>query len=164
MGEIVVRDRMLGRVLAILPAVVIALCVRVLTLGSPPAFARAAAAAVVAGAAWSAYRILTANVKVTAEEVHVRGILYDARVPLTEVQTVSLVAAPLFVRALMWGVVQPRAVRLATAHKALRPLALLSVADDDEVERAMRALMIHCGTRIVPAQRESEDTHSPSRS
>jgi len=53
-------------------------------------------------------------------------------------------------------------VRLVTATAALRPVALLSGEDDDDVDRAMRALLIRCGTRLVPHQREPQDTGVPT--
>ena len=157
-SEIVVRDRALARVLAILPAVVIAACVRVLTRGTPPAAARVAAAGVVAIAAWTAWRILTARVTVTGDAVHVRGVLYDADVALADLHSVSSVPAPWPVRALVWGVMRPRAVRLVTGTKALRPLAMLGAEDDEDIDRALRALLVRGGTRLVPAQRDAEES------
>jgi hypothetical protein len=157
MSEVVVRDRLLGRLLAVLPAVLIALCVRVLTLGNPPTAARVAAAGVVAVAAWSAYRILTAKVTVTPDSLHVRGVLYDADIPLRDLQSVTVHAAPWPVRLLVWGVLSPRSIHVRAGARVLRPLALLSHEDDDDIDEALRALMLRCGTRVVPAQRQPAD-------
>lgn len=151
---IVVRDRAVARLLAVLPAVVIAAAVRVLTLGTPPAALRVAAAGVVAIAAWSAYRLLTARVTVTDEALHVRGVLYEADVPFAELQSVHADPAPWPVRVVAWGIMRPRAVRVVTRTTTLRPIALFSGEGDEQVEQAMRALLIRCGTRLIPAQRE----------
>ena len=108
--ELVVSDRAVTRVLAVVPAAVVAVCVRVLTLGSPPTALRAGAAAVVAAPMWT-------------------------------------------VRALLWGLMRPHAVELRTRHGRVRPLALVGAADDDDVHRMIRALLVRCGTRLMPSQR-----------
>jgi hypothetical protein len=157
MPEIVVSDRIVPRALAVLPAVVLAACVRVLTLGTPPLAARLAAAAVVVLTCWSAYRLLTAAVTVTDAGVRVRGILYDAEVPWSDVASVEVVAAPTFVRAMLWGVLAPHAVVLRCAGRTLRPVGMLSTPDDEDVERAVRAITVRCGAWRMPAQRPPVD-------
>src|SRR3954452_9074291 len=110
MEEIVIGDRAVARVLALLPAVVVAVCVRVLTLGSPPVAIRMVAAGAVAVSCWTAYRLLTAKVVVDEDAVRVRDVFYDARVPWAELESVEQVPAALPVRLLVWGVIEAHGV------------------------------------------------------
>jgi hypothetical protein len=158
MEEIVIGDRAVARVLAVLPAVVVAVCVRVLTLGAPPVAVRAAAAGVVAVSCWTAYRLLTAKVVVDENAVHVRDVFYEATVPWAELQSVELVPATLPVRLLVWGVMSPNGVRLQGRTRALRPIAMLSAHDDEQVERAVGAMTVRMGAWRVPEPRESVGT------
>jgi len=148
-GEIVVTDRAVSRILAIIPAIVVAICVRVLTLGSPPVPARAAAAALVALCCWIAYRLLTVKVTLGEASIHVRGVLYDADVSYDDLESAVVAAPGWAVRALVWGVMRPHAVEFRTRTGRVRPLALVSAADDDDVQRALRALLVRCGTRLL---------------
>jgi hypothetical protein len=156
--EIVVRDRVVSRVLAVIPAVLVAVAVRVMTLGSPPAPLRVAAACVVALACWTAYRLLTVSVTIGPDAVLVRGVFYDAHIGYGEVATVTHGEPSLAVRALVWGVMQARAVTLVAAGRAMRPLALLSVADDIDIDRAVDAILVRTGACRVPAQRQPAET------
>jgi hypothetical protein len=160
--EIEISHRVVPRVLAILPAVVVALSVRVLTLGSPPVALRLAAAGVVAVACWTAYRLLTAKVTVTEDGVRVRGVLYDADVSWAELDTVIVRPASWPVRLLMWGVLRPQSVALSGASKVLSPIAMLSAPDDEEVDRAVGAMRVRSGAWRVPVQRDSEEIPAAS--
>jgi hypothetical protein len=149
------------RILAVIPAIVVALCVRVLTLGSPPVAARVAAAALVALACWIAYRLLTVKVTVGETALHVRGVFYDADVSYDELEAAVLAAPSWAVRGLLWGVMRPHAVELRTRTGRVRPIALVSSVDDDEVHQVMRALLVRCGTRVAAAVRDTAES-SPS--
>src|SRR3954470_18586837 len=103
MERVVVADRLVARVLAVLPAIAVAVAVRLLTLGHPPLLLRLAAAASVALASWVAYRLLTARVVVTDDGVEVRGVLYDAEIPWTQLEAAETAPAAGALRALVWG-------------------------------------------------------------
>jgi hypothetical protein len=148
-SEIVVRDRLVPRVLAIVPGVVLVLCVRVLTLGNPPVAVRAGAAALVAGTCWIAYRLLTVKVTLGETSIHIRGVLYDADIAYDDLEAAVVSAPGWAVRSLLWGIMRPRAVEFRTRTGRLRPLALVSVEDDDQVRQALRALLVRCGTRLT---------------
>ncbi len=150
MDDIVIRDRTVARVLALLPAVVVVLCVRILTLGAPPVALRVVAAAAVAGCCWTAYRLLTCTVTVSESGVSIRGVFYDADVTWEEVMSVERTTSGPTLRLLMWGVMSPRGVALVGRSRTLRPLALLSHADDDEVDRAVGAIRVRAGAWRVP--------------
>ena len=157
MEEIVASERSFGRLLALLPAVVVGVCVRTLTLGSTPLALRIAAAAVVAVACWSAYRLLTARLVVDAEGIHVRGVLYDADLPWTQVRSATVVPAARPVRALVWGVMQPHTLELhTTAATRLRPVVTLGAPDDHELRLVMGAIRAYLSSVNVPMQRQPE--------
>jgi hypothetical protein len=160
MTEIVVRDRIVARILTVLPAVVVVLAVRVMTLGSRPEPLRLAAAGVVALACWTAYRLLTVRVTIGAEQVHVRGVFYDAQIGYDDLRTVTHNDPSLAVRALVWGTVQSRGVTIVAREQSIRPLALLSAADDVDIDRAVDALLVRTGAYRIPSQRHSGQTKS----
>lgn len=146
MGEdIVISDRVIPRLLAVLPGIVIAICVRVLTLGSPPLAARLAAAAAVAVASWTAYRLLTVKVTVSEDGVHVRGVFYEADIAWSQLDAVIVQPAAFAVRLLLWGVVKPQSVVLAGPARALHPVALISAPDDDAIDRVIGAIKVRSG-------------------
>jgi hypothetical protein len=162
-AEIVVRDRVVARLLAVVPAVAVALAIRVMTLGSPPAALRVLAAGVVAVACWTAYRLLTVSVTIGDTEVHVRGVFYDANISYAELRSVSHAEPGLAVRALIWGAMKARAVTLVAAGRTMRPLALLSFAEDMDIDRAVDALLVRTGAFRIPTQREPLHPGIPSR-
>ena len=157
------RDRVVARLLAVVPAVLVALAIRVMTLGNPPAALRVAAAGVVAVACWTAYRLLTVRVTIRDTEVHVRGVFYDADIPYAELRSVSHAEPSFAVRALIWGAMQARAVTLVAAGRTVRPLALLSFAEDMDIDRAVDALLVRTGAFRIPAQREPSHPGIPTR-
>ena len=158
-----VRDRVVARLLAVVPAVAVALAIRVMTLGSPPAALRILAAAVVAVACWTAYRLLTVSVTIGDSEVHVRGVFYDANISYAELRSVTHAEPGLAVRALIWGAMKARAVTLVAAGRTMRPLALLSFAEDMDIDRAVDALLVRTRAFRIPAQREPSHPGIPSR-
>lgn len=148
--DIVIRDRTVGRVLALVPAVAVVLCVRLLTIGSPPVVLRVAAAAMVAGCCWTAYRLLTCKVTVSETGVTIRGVFYDADVTWEEIMSVERATSGPALRLLMWGVMSPHSVAVIGRSRTLRPLAMLSHAEDDEVERAVGAIRVRAGAWRSP--------------
>lgn len=152
-----ISDRTMGRVLAVLPAVVVAVAVRVLTLAEPPVALRVAAAAVIALSCWVGYRLLTARVTVGDHGVEVRGVLYEALIPWTDLDSVDLLPSGRPLRALVWGVMQPHTLRFASGTRTLRPIATITHADDEELARAMGAIRVRAGAWNIPAQREAKD-------
>jgi hypothetical protein len=161
MEEIVASERSLGRMLALLPAVVVGVCVRLLTLGSTPLALRLVAAALVAAACWSAYRLLTARIVVDAEGIHVRGVLYDADLPWTQVRSASVVPAARPLRAMVWGVMQPHTLELhTTSATRLRPVVTLGPSDDHELRLVMGAIRAYLSSVNVPMQRQPEASTS----
>jgi hypothetical protein len=162
-AEIVVRDRVVARLLAVVPAVLLALAIRVMTLGTRPAALRVLAAGVVAIACWTAYRLLTVRVTIGDTEVHVRGVFYDAKISYAELRSVSHAEPGFAVRALIWGAMRARAVTLVAAGRTMRPLALLSFAEDMDIDRAVDALLVRTGAFRIPAQRQPAQTGVPTR-
>ena len=156
MPEIVVTHRTVPRALAILPGLVVAACVRTLTLASPPVVLRLAAAAVIALACWTSYRLLTAAVTVNDTGVRVRGVLYDADIPWSDLHSVTVDDTGGAVRFLLWGILTVRSVTLVCSGRILRPVAMLSGPDDEDVERAVGAIRVRSGVWRVPTQREPE--------
>ena len=157
MPEIVVTHRTVPRALAVLPGLAVVACVRALTLGTPPIPLRVAAAAVIALACWTSYRLLTASVTVGESGVRVRGVLYEADIPWADLHTVSIAPAGGAVRFLLWGMVAPRAVTLVCSGRILRPVGMLSGPDDEDVDRAVGAMRVRSGVWRVPAQRQAAD-------
>lgn len=157
MAEIVVTHRTVPRALAILPGLLVVACVRLLTLGTPPVAVRVAAAAAIALACWTSYRLLTASVTVGESGVRVRGVLYDADVPWADLHTVTVEPATGSVRFLLWGVMSPRTVTLVCRDRMLRPIGMVSGPDDEDVDRAVGAIRVRSGVWRVPAQREPAD-------
>ena len=161
--EIVVRDRVVARLLAVVPAVVVAVAIRVMTQGTPPGALRVVAAGVVALAAWTAYRLLTVKVTIGDAQVHVRGVFYDANISYTELRSVNHDQPGIAVRALLWGAMKARAVRLDAGGRSVRPLAFLSFADDMDIDRAVDAILVRTGAFRIPAQRTPSQTGVPSQ-
>jgi hypothetical protein len=152
--RIVISDRTMGRVLAVLPAVVVAVAVRVMTLANPPLAVRAVAAGSVAISCWVAYRLLTARVVIGDHGVEVRGVLYEAEISYADLTSVEVEPASVPLRALVWGVMQPHTMRLATGSRTLRPIASVSHVDDEEMARAVGAMRVRLGAWRVPTQRQ----------
>ena len=157
MPEIVIAHRAVARVLALLPALVLAGCVRVLTLATPPVPLRVIASGVIALACWTSYRLLTASVTIAEAGVRVRGVLYDADIPWADVRTVNVEPASGPVRFLLWGMVEAQSVTLACTGRILRPVALFTGPDDEEVERAVGAIRVRSGVWRVPVQRQPDN-------
>jgi hypothetical protein len=157
MEEIIASERTTGRLLALLPAIVIGVCVRVLTLTGTSLPVRAAAAGVVALAAWTSYRLLTARLSVDESGVAVRGVFYEAEIPWADVESAEIQPACRVIRGLVWGVMQPHHIELRTSGATLRPVVALGAADDDEMRRAVGAIRARIGSRHIPQQRRSED-------
>jgi hypothetical protein len=140
MDDIVIRDRPGARVLALLPAVVVVLSVRLLTLGSPPTWARIVAAGGVAIAGWVAYRLLTAKLVVGEDGLHVRGVFYEADVAWAELDEISRTPSGLPLRLLVWGVFSPETLTLRASGRRLRPVAAITRDDDDELRQVVRSI------------------------
>ena len=140
MDDIVIRDRPGARVLALIPAIVVVLSVRLLTLGTPPTWARVLAAAGVALASWVAYRLLTAKLVVGEEGLHVRGVFYEADVDWAELDEISRTPSGLPLRLRVWGVFSPETLTLRASGRRLRPVAAIGRDDDDELRRVMHAV------------------------
>ena len=151
-------DRVVPRLLAVVPAVVVAIAVRVMTLGTPPAAIRITAAAVVAVACWTAYRLLTVKVTIGDAAVQVRGVFYDAEIGYGELSAVDHTEPHVVVRALIWGTMSARAVTLVGGGRRMRPLALLSFAEDMDIDRAVDAMLVRTGACRIPAQRQPVET------
>ena len=145
MEQIVIADRTMARVLALLPGIVVVLAVRLLTLGQPPLALRVFAAAGIAAAAWIGYRLLTARVVVTDGGVTVRGVFHEGLITWTELETVELSAASRPLRALVWGIMQPHGLVLHGHNRTLRPVAAIGHADDDDLRRAIGAMRVRMG-------------------
>lgn len=156
MEELVAAERHFARLLAALPAIVVALCVRGLTLGTIPIAARAVAAGIVATACWSAYRILTARLVVNGDGIHVRGVLYDAVVPWTDVRSATILPAAGPIRALVWGVMTPHTIELRTSAARLRPIVSLGAHDDRQMRLVMSAIQAYLRSGAIPLQRDAE--------
>lgn len=147
-----------------LPGLLVAACVRVLTLGTPPIPLRLAAAVVIALACWTAYRLLTAAVTVGDAGVRIRGVLYDAEIPWADLHTVTVAPSTGAIRFLLWGMTTPRTVTLVCSDRILRPVGLLSVADDEDVDRAVGAMRVRSGVWRVPVQREPDQAYADTTS
>src|SRR3954447_6112126 len=158
MERVVVADGLVARVLAVLPAIAVALAVRLLTLGHPPLLLRVAAAASVALACWVAYRLLTARVVVTDHGVEVRGVLYDADISWAELDGAEAGPAARPLQALVWGIMQPHGLVLRGRGRTLRPIAAVSHADDEDVLHAIAAIRARLGAWGVPTQRQPQET------
>ena len=158
MTEIVVSDRVVPRLLAVVPAIVVAIAVRVMTLGTPAAAIRIAAAAVVAIACWTAYRLLTVKVTIGDTAVHVRGVFYDAEIGYADLTGIDHSEPHVVVRALIWGAMKARAVTLVGGGRTMRPLALLSFAEDMDIDRAVDAMLVRTGACRIPAQRQPTES------
>jgi hypothetical protein len=156
--RIVISDRTMARVLALLPAAFIALAVRLLTLGQPPLGERLGAAGIIAVASWIAYRLLTARVVVGDGGVEIRGVFHEGQVGWTELEAVEAGPAPRAVRALVWGVMQPHGLVLRGQGRTLRPVGAMCHADDEDLQRALGAIKVRLGAWGIPAQRESQET------
>jgi hypothetical protein len=140
MDDIVIRDRPGARVLALIPAVVVVLSVRLLTLGTPPTWARVLAAGGVAVASWVAYRLLTAKLVIGEDGLHIRGVLYEADVDWAELDEISRTPSGLPLRLLVWGVFSPETLTLRASGRRLRPVAAITRDDDDELRQVVRAV------------------------
>jgi hypothetical protein len=140
MEDIVIRDRVGARVLALIPGVVIVLSVRLLTLGNPPTWLRLGSAAGVAVAAWVAYRLLTARLVVSEDGLHVRGVFYEADVAWADLDEVSRTPSGLPLRLLVWGVFSPETLTLRASGRRLRPVAAITRDDDDELRTVMQTV------------------------
>jgi hypothetical protein len=158
MEDIVIRDRSGARVLAVLPAVVVVLAVRLLTLGQPPVAVRAGAAAGIALAGWVAYRLLTARLVVAEDGLHVRGVFYVGDVSWAELDEISRAPSGLPLRLLVWGVFSPETLTLRAAGRRLRPVAAISGADDDELRRAMREVQTRLTGWSAQVRRTEDST------
>lgn len=126
--------------LALIPAIVVVLSIRLLTLGTPPTWLRLVAAGGVAIAAWVAYRLLTAKLVVSEDGLHVRGVLYEADVAWTDLDEVSRTPSGLPLRLLVWGVFAPETLTLHASGRRLRPIAAITRDDDDDLRTVMHAV------------------------
>jgi hypothetical protein len=156
MERIVISDRTMARVLALVPALVVVASARLLTLGSPRLWERVAAAVGVAAASWVAYRLLTARVVVGEGGVEVRGVLYEGEIRWTDLHAVEVARAPRAARALVWGVMQPYGLVLRGQGRTLRPIGAMCQADDEDLQRALGAIKVRLGAWGIPTQRESQ--------
>ena len=156
--RIVISDRTMARVLALLPALVVAAAVRVLTLGHPSLWERVSAAVAVAAASWVAYRLLTARVVVGDGGVEVRGVLYEGQISWADLEGVETGPAHGAVRALVWGVMQPHGLVLRGRTRTLRPIGAVCHADDEDLVRALGAIRVRLGAWGVPSQREPQES------
>ena len=138
--DLVIRDRVGARVLALIPAIVVVLSVRMLTLGTPPTWVRLVAAAGVALAAWVGYRLLTSKLVVHEDGIHVRGVFYEADVAWFDIDEVSRTPSGLPLRLLVWGVFTPETLTLHAAGRRLRPVATITRDDDEELRTVMHAV------------------------
>lgn len=154
--QIVISDRSMTRVLALLPAVAVALAIRMLTVTAPPLAVRMVAAAAVAVSGWVAYRLLTARVTVAEGGVTVRGVFYEADIPWSALESAEISPASRPLRLLVWGVMQPHSLTLRTGSRTLRPVAATSAPDDDDLNRAVGAIRARLGAWHIPAQRRPE--------
>jgi hypothetical protein len=140
MEDIVIRDRVGARVLALIPGIVVVVSVRLLTLGNPPLWLRLASAAGVAVASWVAYRLLTAKLVVGEDGLHVRGVFYEADVAWADLDEVSRTPSGLPLRLLVWGVFSPETLTLRASGRRLRPVAAITRDDDDDLRTVMHAV------------------------
>jgi len=161
MDDIVIRDRAGARVLALIPAIVVVLSVRLLTLTAPPTWLRAVAAGGIALAAWIAHRLLTAKLVVGEDGLHVRGVFYEADVAWADIDEISRTPSGLPLRLLVWGVFSPETLTLRASGRRLRPVAAITRSDDDELRQVMHTMQ----TRLrgwpgqVRSLKDSAGTH-----
>ena len=151
--QIVITDRTMARVLALLPAIVVAVSVRILTLGQPPLAVRLGAAAGIALASWVAYRLLTARVVVDEAGLEIRGVFHEGRVLWSELESVDTAPAALGLRLLVWGVIKPHGLVLRGRARTLRPIAAVCRDDDEDLMRALGAIQVRLGAWGTPAAR-----------
>ena len=144
------------RLLAVLPAIAVAVAVRVLTLGSPSLAVRVLSAAGIACAAWVAYRLLTSRVVVTEAGVEVRGIFYEGEIRWNDLEAVEVTAASRPLQALVWGVMKPESLVLHCRSRTLRPIAAVCPSDDEDLLRALGAIRVRLGAWGIPAQRQRQ--------
>jgi hypothetical protein len=156
--KIVIEHSVAARVLAILPAAVVALAVRALTVVNSAVAARAAAAGVVAVSCWWVYRLLTARLVVAESGVHVRGVLYEADIPWTELEHVSVAPSGQVLQFLLLGIMRPHSLALRSGARTLRPIAAVNGGNDDEISRAVRMIRTRVGVWRVPTQREPDES------
>jgi len=156
MDDIVIRDRVGARLLAVVPAIAVVVAVRVVTLAQPPEAVRVAAAGGVAVAAWVAYRLLTAKLVVGESGLHVRGVFYEADVSWLDLDEVSRAPSGWPLRFLVWGVFSPETLTVRAAGRRLRPVAAIGRADDDELRRVVHAVQLRQGQWSAHA-RQTED-------
>lgn len=152
--QIVITDRTMARVLALLPAIVVAVAVRILTLGQPPLAARLGAAAAVALASWVAYRLLTARVVVDETGLEIRGVFHEGHVLWADLDSAEAGPASLGLRLLVWGVIKPHGLVLRGGNRTLRPIGAVCHPDDEDLQRALGAIRVRLGAWGAPAQRE----------
>ena len=145
MEQIVITDRTMARVLALLPAIVVAVAVRLLTLGEPPLALRLGAAAGIALASWIAYRLLTARVVVDETGLEIRGVFHEGRILWTDLDSVETGPASLGLRMLVWGVIKPHGLVLRGRSRTLRPIAAVCRDDDEDLIRALGAIKVRLG-------------------
>jgi hypothetical protein len=160
MDQIVITDRTMARVLAVLPAIVVALAVRVLTLGQPPLAARLGAAAAIALSSWVAYRLLTARVVVDESGLEIRGVFHEGKVLWTDLDSVETGPASLGLRLLVWGIIKPHGLVLRGHSRTLRPIAAVCRDDDEDLMRALGAIKVRLGAWGVPSTHEPESAAS----
>lgn len=158
MDEIVIEHSKAAGVLAVLPAAVVILAVRALTVVNSAVAARAAAAGVVAVACWCAYRLLTVRLVVAESGVHVRGVLYEADIPWTELEHVAVVPSGQALQFLLLGIMRPHSLALRAGARTLRPIAGVNGGDDDDISRAVRTIRTRASVWRVPTQRDPEDS------
>ena len=145
MEQIVITDRTMARVLALLPAIAVAVAVRFLTLGNPPLAVRLAAAAGIALACWVAYRLLTARVVVDEAGLEIRGVFHEGHVLWADLDSVETGPASLGLRLLVWGVIKPHGLVLRGRSRTLRPIAAVCRDDDEDLMRALGAIKVRLG-------------------
>jgi len=143
--QIVITDRTMARILALLPAIAVAVAVRFLTLGNPTLWVRLAAAAGIAFASWVAYRLLTARVVVDEAGLEIRGVFHEGQVLWSEIESVDTVPASLGLRLLVWGVIKPHGLVLRGRTRTLRPIAAVCRDDDEDLMRALGAIKVRLG-------------------
>lgn len=158
MQEIVIAERTMVRLLALLPAIAVAVAVRVLTLASPDLATRIGSAAGIAAAAWVAFRLLTARVVVNDAGIDVRGVFYEGQIRWSDLETVDVTAASRPLQALVWGVMTPQSLVLRGRSRTLRPIAAVCPADDEDLLRALGAIRVRLGAWGIPAQRQSQES------
>lgn len=151
--QIVITDRTMARVLALLPAIAVAVAVRFLTLDNPSLAVRLGAAAGIALASWVAYRLLTARVVVDEAGLEIRGVFHEGRVLWSEIESVESLPASLGLRLLVWGVIKPHGLVLRGRTRTIRPIAAVCRDDDEDLMRALGAIRVRLGAWAVSNDR-----------